>query len=469
MPFQLPQELRVRSENSIRMTDKAVHNIMKCLLVTFSLSCGMAPAVAALAPSCLSANKTGDDMGYQRIAVEMERSLQDQVLGMWFPRSLDPAGGFYQNYSEDWTRGASNDKALVYQARLIWTAAQSAMRYPAQRLTYSEYVRHGMEFLERGMWDVQDGGFFWGLDPAGNPVRDGEKHAYGISFAIYAACAAYEATHDPGALELARKAFRWLDKRAHDDKNGGYYEALTRRGQPILAPTAGQANDAIGTHYGQKTMNTHIHLLESLTALLDIWPNPTVRKRLQEVFAIVRDKIAVESVGCLNYQFTPEWRTLPDHDSFGHDVETAYLLVEARAALGRPKDPRTWRLARRIVDHALDFGFDGQNAGFYDAGRVFGGPFTTEKIWWVEAEGLNALMLMHVKYRRETTRYWEAFQRLWEFIRDHQVDRTHGGWYATVERDGSAIPGRAKSDAWTDPYHQARALMHVVVALRGLK
>ena len=120
------------------------------------------------------------------------------------------------------------------------------------------------------------------------------------------------------------------------------------------------------------------------------------------MFALVRDKIAVESVGCLNYLFTPDWKPLPDHDSFGHDVETAYLLTEASAVLGRPEDARTWRLARRIVDHALDFGWDADNGGFYDSGAVFGStPYTTDKIWWVQAEGLNALLLMHARYGQE--------------------------------------------------------------------
>ena len=42
--------------------------------------------------------------------------------------------------------------------------------------------------------------------------------------------------------------------------------------------------------------------------------------------AIVRDRIAVEP-GALNLYLTRDWRATPAHDSFGHDVETAFLLV----------------------------------------------------------------------------------------------------------------------------------------------
>ncbi len=409
---------------------------------------------------------------YRRLAGEAEASYQRDVLAAWFPRALDYGrGGFYQNYDAQWRRGPNNDKALVYQSRLTWVAAQTALRYPRLAAQYAGYARHGVKFLSGTMWDKQNGGFYWGLDNRGFPVRGGEKHAYGIAFGIYAACAAYQATHDQAALDLARRAYVWLDAHAHDGKNGGYYEALTRAGEPILTPPSAAPDaqsDAIGTHYGVKTMNSHIHLLEALTALYEVWPDEGLRTRLAETFAIVRDKVAVAPVGCLNLYFTPDWRALPDHDSFGHDVETAYLLVEASARLGQPEDAPTWFAARRLVDHALAFGWDGENGGFYDTGGVFGPPAVTDKIWWEQAEGLNALLLMHERFGQATGRYWTAFNQQWNFIRAHQIDARNGGWYPTVNRKGVPAPGGVKSDGWTEAYHQGRALLNVSASLRKL-
>ncbi len=442
-----------------------IHSVHACV---FPALLGLLFLSALPAAGAASAPPPADAATYRRLADETEANLHTQVLAMWFPRALDPHGGFTQNFGEDWTPGASDGKAIVYQSRLTWVAAQAAMRFPAQSATYTNDARHGLDFMETRMWDAQNGGFYWGLDAKAIPVRDGEKHVYGISFAIYAACAEYKATHDANALLLAQRAYRWRETHAHDAKNGGYYEALTRQGKPILVPVGTQTSDEIGTHYGLKTMNTHIHLLESLSALYAVWPDPGLRKRLEELFQLVRDKIAVEQIGCLNMYFTPDWRPLPDHDSFGHDVETAFLLVEASSALGRPDDVRTWALARRIVDHALGFGWDGDNGGFYDAGAVYGGPFTTDKIWWVQAEGLNALLMMHARYGRETPRYWAAFNQQWDFIQHKQTDAKYGGWYATVTREGASIPGHVKSDGWTEAYHQGRALMNVSETLRRL-
>jgi len=406
---------------------------------------------------------------YRRLADEVEANLKTDVIAKWFPASVDTArGGFHQNYREDWTRDPKGDRSLVYQSRLTWVAAQIALRYPESAKTFRGYALHGLAFLDSKLWDKQNGGFFWGLDANGTPQRNGEKHVYGISFGIYAAATCYQATKDPRALNLAKRAYAWLEEHAHDKQHGGYYEALARNGGPILAPpSASQQNDFIGTHYGYKSMNTHIHLLEALTELHSVWPDAGVRQRLEEVFGIVRNRVAV-APGCLNLFFTPSWRPVPDRDSFGHDLETGYLLAEASAALGRPNDAETWRIARQLVDHAMEYGEDKQYGGFYDAGTAFGPPLVTDKIWWTQAEGLNVLTLMHGKYGRQTSRYWDALNRQWKFIRAHQIDGRNGGWYATVSRDGTPPPGHIKSDEWTEAYHQSRALLLVSEALRHL-
>ena len=274
---------------------------------------------------------------------------------------------------------------------MTWVSAQVAMRYAELREEYLGYTRHGVDFLASVMWDPLHGGFYWGLDEQGqlSPRYGAEKHAYGISFGLYAAAAAYEATRDERALELARRTFQWLEDHA-DRRDQGYFEAFTREGQVIASRNrpSGRTTDQLGTLYGFKSMNSHIHLLEALTALSGV-AGKAVAERLREILLVVRDRIAVEP-GCLNLFFTPDWRPLPDHDSFGHDVETAFLLLEASEALGEPEAERTLAVARSLVDHALEWGWDEKHGGFYDKGAAFRPAWERDKIWWTQAEGLNA-------------------------------------------------------------------------------
>jgi mannobiose 2-epimerase len=223
--------------------------------------------------------------------------------------------------------------------------------------------------------------------------------------------------------------------------------------------------DRLGVYYGFKTMNVHIHILEALSELSRVDDRPIVKERLREVLAIVRDRIAVEP-GALNLYLTPDWRAIPAHDSFGHDIETAYLLVEASEAAGVPDDPKTWQMARLLVDHALEWGWDDRNGGFYDKGESFGSPaFDQKKVWWTEAEGLNALVLMHQKYGDRTDRYEKAFWKQWNFIEKHLLDPVHGGWYWDTTREGNLTGDGAKSNAWKANYHTSRALMNVAKML----
>ena len=43
---------------------------------------------------------------------------------------------------------------------------------------------------------------------------------------------------------------------------------------------------------GYKSMNTHIHLLESFTQLYEVWKDDTLRQRLEELLAINATRFA---------------------------------------------------------------------------------------------------------------------------------------------------------------------------------
>ncbi|MBC8141603.1 MAG: AGE family epimerase/isomerase, partial [Armatimonadetes bacterium] len=256
------------------------------------------------------------------IVPTIERSLDRDILGAWYPRAVDDAGGFHQTFAADWKKLPDDKRGTVYQSRLTWVAAQAALHAKSgsdEQKRYRNIALHGLDYLQKTMWDAENGGgFFFEVSPTGKPTadRNGEKHAYGIAFGIYASCAVYEATKDERALKLAQSGFAYLEKFSHDAKNGGYVEALSRDNKPVLRGTVAGQNDSIGTPYGYKSMNTHIHLLEAVTALYAIAPTPEVKTRLAELLTIVRDKVAVEP-GCLNLYLTPDFRPVPGHDSFG--------------------------------------------------------------------------------------------------------------------------------------------------------
>jgi len=319
------------------------------------------------------------------------------------------------------------------------------------------------------MWDKQDGGFFWGLDDDGHitPEFTDGKHLYGIGFCIYGLAAAYQATGDPKALELAKRGFLWTDEHAHDSVNGGYFEWLTRDCTPIKpdVPDGQVAMGPIGP-VGYKSMNTHIHLLEAFTELYRVWPDPTLRARLEEMLVIVRDKICVEP-GVMNLYFTNAWQAIPDHDSYGHDVETGYLMLETDEVLHHKASEKTEHMAKMLVDHALAYGWDAKNGGFFREGTTFGRPEDTIKEWWVEVEGLNALLMMHERYGKQNPVYFQRFFEQWDFIKNHTIDGEYHGLYNLTKADGTPIT-QDKGSIWKGGYHDGRAFWNVSARLLKL-
>jgi cellobiose epimerase len=409
---------------------------------------------------------------YLKFAKEIDATLDRDVLGVWFPRTLDNEhGGFRSNFSRNWKPFGQESEFSVFQGRMTWVASQVVQRRPEMKQQFLPYVTHGIDYLVGTLWDKEKGGFYWGLSEAGeiSPFYTDAKQLYGMSFAIYGLASAYQATKDPRALEYAQKGFRWMEEHAHDNKNGGYFEYLTRDGHPIEGhPETGIVELMPVSRFpvGYKSMNTHIHLLESFTQLYEVWKDEVLRQRMEELLAIIRDKVCVDP-GAMSLYFTNSWQPFPDHDSYGHDVEAAYLMLEAEDVLGKGHDPRTERMARMLVDHSLHYGWDGKLGGFYQDGTTMGEPERKTKEWWVEFEGLNALLLMHERYGKHTDVYFKAFQLQWDFIQKYQIDSEFHGVYELVGVDGKATED-VKGLIWKAAYHDGRALLNVSERLNRL-
>jgi mannobiose 2-epimerase len=424
--------------------------------------------VAQQLPASAQTQPTRDT--YLKLAAEVDGALENDVLGVWFPRAVDNEhGGFYSHFGRDWKKLPGEGKFSVFQGRMTWVASQVVLREPGRRDEFVPIVRHGVEFLNNVMWDKQDGGFFWGLDDGGRIATQfgDNKELYGIGFCIYGAAAAYQATHDEQALELAKRGFAWMDQHARDAEHGGYFEWLTRDGTPVPMHIANGRVESNGIGpIGFKSMNTHIHLLEALTQLYEVWPDRTLRARLEELLAIVRDKISGPP-GVMNLYFTDAWQAIPDHDSYGHDVETAYLMLETDEVLHGKASEATERMAKMLVDHALAYGWDRKNGGFFHEGTTLGEPENTNKEWWVECEGLNALLLMHERYGRQNTVYFERFVEQWRFLRDHTLDGKDRGDFNLTTAEGKPLT-EDKGSIWKAAYHDSRAFWNVSERLRRL-
>lgn len=421
------------------------------------------------------AQKKTDDRA--RIAVEMEKSVQTEMLNRWYPQAVDTLyGGFLSTFTYDFKPTGPQDKMIVTQARHTWTTAKAAERYPTVA-HYKSNAAHGSRFLRDVMWDKQYGGFFNLVDRQGNVKGNGDKEAYGNAFGLYALSAYYHMSKDTAALNLAKKSFAWLEQHSHDPVHKGYFQNLQRNGTPIKWDASTPSTSTVG----YKDQNSSIHLLEALTELYTVWPDPLVRERLDEMLHLVRDVIATPN-GNLVLFLQPDWTPVSfrdsseavvlkhryvDHISFGHDVETTYLMLEASHVLGLKNDTKTLAVGKRMVDQALKNGWDAKVGGFYDQGYYFKDkPGMTiirdSKNWWSQAEGLNTLLLMANRFPNDPMRYFDQYKLLWTYCQTYLIDHQYGDWYEEgLDKDPERKTAQ-KGHIWKAAYHTYRALTNCV-------
>jgi mannobiose 2-epimerase len=434
--------------------------------------------VIFISVSALGQKRQGSDS----ILAQMKIAAKNLLIDKSYPNNLDKEyGGYLSAFTYDFKPYGEQDKMIVTQARHIWSTSKAAQFY--SDTSYIGMARHGYYFLRDKMWDKEYGGFYNLVTRNGQP-KSTMKEAYGNSFAIYGLAAYYAASGDTGALELAKKGFMWLEQHSHDPKYKGYFQHLERNGTPVVRPDSTPGTSDLG----YKDQNSSIHLLESFTELYSVWKDPLVKERLNEMLHLIRDTM-IGNKGYLTLFFYPDWKPVSnrdssrevilerrnvDHVSFGHDVETAFLMMEASEALGIEHDKKTWEVGKQLVDHSLKTGWDNKLGGFYDEGYYFKdspGKMTiirNTKNWWAQSEGLNTLLIFSELYPKDKMNYWDKFRKLWNYTNSYLIDHQYGDFYEFGLDNSPKSKTALKAHIWKGTYHSFRALSNCIRRLEKL-
>lgn len=416
---------------------------------------------------------------------EIKNELEN-LLNVWFPRSIDTVnGGYLCNFTYDWKAVEPLDKFVVTQCRILWTASKAAIMFPDNSY-YLKAAEIGYEFIRDYFWDEEFGGFHSMRNQQGGysdyENYDNEKRVYGNAYGIFSLSAYYKATKNEEALDLAKKVFYWIENNAHDKVHKGYFQFLTREGKPFGNEKDSKVKDAQQGEAGYKDQNSSIHLLEAFTELYSVWKNDLLKERLNELLVLIRDTIT-DKKGYLKLFFTQDWEHIDysnvtirekihdhlDHISFGHDVETGFLMLEASHTLGLKNDLKTLNVATQMVQHALKNAWDINLGGFYDEGLYPNGGDECKiimdgKVWWAQAECMNMLLLMS-KIVPEDVIYIDRCKQIWKYIKQYLIDIEHGDWYEGGLDKQPELKTAHKATIWKGPYHNGRALMNCLKML----
>jgi mannobiose 2-epimerase len=395
---------------------------------------------------------------------QLRKALEENIVRFWHPKTLDRKyGGYTLNHGPAGEWKGDAPKMIVTQSRMVWFFARLARAGYGDRQQMLSAADHGYRFLMAKMWDEKHGGFYWGVDASGARKERPKKNMYGESFALYALSEFAMASGRKDVLDRATQLFQLFERKAHDARYGGYREHFNEDWTPAPPGEPGY----MGVDSQVKLMNTHLHLLESMTAFYRASRLPLARERLLELITIESNTVFRKNVGSCSDQYRLDWTPILEgggaRASYGHDLENIWLLADAAAAAGIPVQPYL-DFFRHSFDYSMKFGWDAKNGGFWYWGP-FGKPAQDgSKSWWVQSEALVSALTM---YRlTKDAQYWRVFEKTWGFVRDHQIDWKNGEWWSSVDERLAGSGGKANE--WKAGYHNGRAMIECIVLLKGL-
>lgn len=375
-------------------------------------------------------------------------TLNRNILHFWESRMVDHQnGGFYGRIDGEGILHESADKSVILNTRILWTF--SAAFQLTQQPEHKKIADRAFDYINRFFVDTKHGGVFWMVNAEGKVVND-KKQVYAQAFAIYALAEYHKISPDSKALDLAKTLFVLLEKNSFDTARNGYFEAFDVVWQPMTDVRLSD-KDMNAT----KTMNTHLHVLEAYTNLLQVWPDEHLRAQLKNLIQLMKGRF-LSSSHHFNLFFDDHWNLLSDEISFGHDIEGSWLLCEAADVLGEK------RLMMEVQDVAIKMTWAALE-GMDDDGGLMNeasprGITDTDKHWWPQAEALVGLVnAWQITGNRV---FLAKADNLWRFISEYILDSA-GEWHWKVFRNGKVDVSEDKAGPWKCPYHNGRAMIEL--------
>ena len=400
----------------------------------------------------------------KKLSEEAREHLLGRIIPFWRGLRDDVKGGWYGYMSYGLETDRDAVKGCILNSRITWFFANAYLCCKNGLIAAGECekhgytpedilaeARHGYEFLKEHCLDRTNGGIYWSLYADGTP-EDTTKHTYNQAFCIYALSSYYEATWDAEGLKTAFELFELIEEKCTDEV--GYLEAFTVDFKP-------ESNEKLSENgvMAAKTMNTLLHVFEAYTQLYKVSKDERVGARLGWIMDTFADKIYNPERHRQEVFFDENYHSIIDLHSYGHDIETAWLMDHGVDVLGEESyRSKLSPITRDLTAQIYKIAFDGHSL----ANECDKGVVNEHRIWWVQAESVVGFLNGYQRDRSHAE-YLEAALRQWEFIKEYVIDKREGSeWFWEVDKNGKPYPDRPIVEPWKCPYHNGRMCMEIM-------
>lgn len=380
---------------------------------------------------------------------EMRAHLTEKLLPFWEGLRDEEFGGFYGWMDTDLQVDKKAVKGCILNSRILWFFSNAWMTLKDDSL--KEYADHAFAFMKNYCFDKENGGVFWSLYYDGKP-EDTTKHTYNQAFAIYALSSYYAASGNEEALKLALQLQDIIETKCFDEY--GYKEALDINFNKV-------DNDKLSENgvMADRTMNTLLHVFEAYTELYRVAKAEKAAEKLRWMMDVIAEKIYNPQLHRQEVFFDNAMNSLIDLHSYGHDIETAWLVdrgaeVLGDAAYAAKMAPITADLEQKIYDRAY--------ANHSLKNECEKGVDDEKRVWWVQAESVVGFYNAWQK-APEKTYFKDAAEDIWNFIKTYLVDGREGSeWFWCTDENGKPAMDKPIVEPWKCPYHNGRMCFEII-------
>lgn len=380
---------------------------------------------------------------------EIKEHLLQNIIPFWTSMKDDVNGGYYGWMDYDLTIDKEATKGGILNSRILWffTNAAECLQDPSLLV----YAKHAYDFMLLHCLDYKNGGIYWSVSYDGC-IEDSMKHTYNQAFGIYALASYYEATKEVAVIELALQLFHLIEDNCRDEM--GYLEAFDQEFHPV-------SNEKLSENgvEAKKTMNTILHVFEAYTELYRVSKDNQVKERLLWILDVFETKIYNAKEQKQEVFFDENMNSIIEMHSYGHDIETAWLLDRGCEILKEEAySKRISKITKALTNKIYEVAYRNHSV----LNESCNGVVDTSRIWWVQAEAMVGFMNGYQKDQTED-RYRIAVQDIWTYIKAFLIDHRAGSeWLWEVNEAGE--PNRQKPilEPWKCPYHNGRMCIEIL-------
>lgn len=234
----------------------------------------------------------------------------------------------------------------------------------------SDICPTSVDFLIGSAWLGDSEGWARRIDRQG-VVLDPRFDFYDVSFALFALGWYYRISGDARCLDLAHRTLDFLEREA-------------------AHPTGGFFND--WTRSLPRAQNPHMHFVEAL----NVWYESTGEDRFadhaEQILQLFERSFVDPQTGALFEFFEDDWSRLNGESGQivepGHQFEWAWIIGHNGRLTGRNRHP----LMRRLLNSALNAGYDARTGTTIDQVNGAGAMLSDNRRLWPQTEAIKAAL-----------------------------------------------------------------------------